>query len=74
MVSATKLCKCFSEAVKKKQYCWFYVCPNGGKDYHYKHALPPGQVSKSQKKALLDEEIEKISDKETGKISTEEEG
>jgi hypothetical protein len=46
--------------VEKKQYGWFWVCPNGGKDCHYRHALPPGYVLKSQMKALLEEESEKI--------------
>lgn len=55
------VCKYFLEAVEKKQYGWFWVCPNGGKDCHYRHALPPGYVLKSQMKALLEEETEKIS-------------
>ncbi|XP_072975965.1 zinc finger CCCH domain-containing protein 11 [Typha angustifolia] len=55
------VCKYFLDAVEKKQYGWFWVCPNGGKDCHYRHALPPGYVLKSQMKALLDEETEKIS-------------
>lgn len=55
------VCKYFLEAVEKRQYGWFWVCPNGGKDCHYRHALPPGYVMKSQMKALLDEEAEKIS-------------
>ncbi|XP_024024726.1 zinc finger CCCH domain-containing protein 11 [Morus notabilis] len=54
------VCKYFLEAVEKKQYGWFWVCPNGGKDCHYRHALPPGYVLKSQMKALLEEETEKI--------------
>ncbi|XVF75476.1 hypothetical protein PTKIN_Ptkin13bG0191000 [Pterospermum kingtungense] len=55
------VCKYFLEAVEKKQYGWFWVCPNGGKDCHYRHALPPGYVLKSQMKALLEEESEKLS-------------
>ncbi|KAJ4845900.1 hypothetical protein Tsubulata_026867 [Turnera subulata] len=54
------VCKYFLEAVEKKQYGWFWVCPNGGKDCHYRHALPPGYVLKSQMKALLEEEADKI--------------
>ena len=50
------MCKFFLEAVEKKQYGWFWVCPNGGKDCMYRHALPPGYVLKSQMKALLEEE------------------
>ncbi|PIN03716.1 putative protein, contains CCCH-type Zn-finger [Handroanthus impetiginosus] len=54
------VCKYFLEAVEKQQYGWFWVCPNGGKECHYRHALPPGYVLKSQMKALLEEESEKI--------------
>ncbi|XP_057981861.1 zinc finger CCCH domain-containing protein 11 [Malania oleifera] len=54
------VCKYFLEAVEKKQYGWFWDCPNGGKDCHYRHALPPGYVLKSQMKALLEEESEKM--------------
>lgn len=39
------ICKFFLEAVEKKQYGWFWQCPNGGKDCKYRHALPPGCVS-----------------------------
>ncbi|XP_078445130.1 zinc finger C-x8-C-x5-C-x3-H type family protein [Wolffia australiana] len=54
------VCKHFLEAVEKKQYGWFWTCPNGGKECHYRHALPPGYVLKSQMKALLEEEANKI--------------
>ncbi|CAK7325558.1 unnamed protein product [Dovyalis caffra] len=54
------VCKYFLEAVEKKQYGWFWACPNGGKDCHYRHALPPGYILKSQMKALLEEEANKI--------------
>nr|GLL34598.1 zinc finger CCCH domain-containing protein 11 [Ipomoea trifida]GMD31806.1 zinc finger CCCH domain-containing protein 11 [Ipomoea batatas]GMD34940.1 zinc finger CCCH domain-containing protein 11 [Ipomoea batatas]GME17086.1 zinc finger CCCH domain-containing protein 11 [Ipomoea batatas] len=55
------VCKHFLEAVEKKQYGWFWACPNGGKECHYRHALPPGYVLKSQMKALLEEEADKVS-------------
>ncbi|KAH6797727.1 Zinc finger C-x8-C-x5-C-x3-H type family protein [Perilla frutescens var. hirtella] len=58
---SAKVCKYFLEAVEKKQYGWFWACPNGGKECHYRHALPPGYVLKSQMKALLEEEANKIS-------------
>ncbi|KAG5557939.1 hypothetical protein RHGRI_008002 [Rhododendron griersonianum] len=54
------VCKYFLDAVEKKQYGWFWVCPNGSKECHYRHALPPGYVLKSQMKTLLEEEAEKI--------------
>ncbi|XP_023905774.1 zinc finger CCCH domain-containing protein 21 [Quercus suber] len=54
------VCKYFLDAVEKKQYGWFWSCPNGGKECHYRHALPPGYILKSQMKALLEEESDKI--------------
>ncbi|GKA05189.1 zinc finger CCCH domain-containing protein 11-like protein [Tanacetum coccineum] len=54
------VCKHFLEAVEKKQYGWFWVCPNGNKQCHYRHALPPGYILKSQMKALLEEESNKL--------------
>jgi hypothetical protein len=48
------------DAVERKQYGWFWQCPNGGKNCHYRHALPPGYVLKSQMKALLEEESDKM--------------
>ncbi|KAK9282766.1 hypothetical protein L1049_010987 [Liquidambar formosana] len=54
------VCKYFLDAVEKKQYGWFWVCPNGSKECHYRHALPPGYVLKSQMKALLEEESDKL--------------
>lgn len=56
----SQVCRYFLEAVEKKQYGWFWNCPNGDKDCHYRHALPPGYVLKSQMKALLEEEANKI--------------
>eukprot|EP00271_Cylindrocystis_brebissonii_P019915 TRINITY_DN632_c0_g3_i1.p1 TRINITY_DN632_c0_g3~~TRINITY_DN632_c0_g3_i1.p1 ORF type:complete len:399 (+),score=142.81 TRINITY_DN632_c0_g3_i1:380-1576(+) len=50
------VCKFFLEAVEKKQYGWFWTCPNGGQECPYRHALPQGYVLKSQMKALLEEE------------------
>lgn len=55
-----QVCKHFLDAVEKKQYGWFWSCPNGGKNCHYRHALPPGYVLKSQMKALLEEEADKM--------------
>jgi hypothetical protein len=49
------ICKHFLEAIEKKQYGWFWVCPGGGAECKYRHALPPGYVLKSQIKALAAE-------------------
>ena len=46
------ICKFFLEAVEKRQYGWFWSCPNG-RDCKYRHALPPGYVLPSQMKELL---------------------
>ncbi|KAH9970571.1 hypothetical protein BGW80DRAFT_1328580 [Lactifluus volemus] len=50
------VCKYFIEAVETQKFGWFWQCPNG-ELCQYRHALPPGFVLKSQKKAL--EEAEK---------------
>ncbi|KAG6643037.1 hypothetical protein CIPAW_09G181800 [Carya illinoinensis] len=62
------VCKYFLEAVEKKQYGWFWFYPNEGKDCHYRHALPLGYVLKSQMKAQLEEETEKITIEEEIKL------
>ncbi|KAM7273145.1 hypothetical protein ACFE04_027809 [Oxalis oulophora] len=54
------VCKHFLDAVEKKQYGWFWVCPNGGKTCHYRYALPKCYILISQMKALLEEEGEKM--------------
>ncbi|KAM0039194.1 putative transcription factor C3H family [Helianthus debilis subsp. tardiflorus] len=69
------VCKHFLEAVEKKQYGWFWVCPNGNKECHYRHALPPGYILKSQMKALLEEEANKLAiedeiEDQRGKLKT----
>lgn len=52
--SFLQVCKYFLEAVEKKQYGWFWVCPNGGKDCHYRHAL----LEEEAEKIPIEEEIE----------------
>ncbi|KAJ3515142.1 hypothetical protein NLJ89_g1951 [Agrocybe chaxingu] len=47
------VCKYFIEAIESQKYGWFWQCPNGD-NCQYRHALPPGFVLKSQKKALED--------------------
>ncbi|CEH14510.1 Uncharacterized conserved protein, contains CCCH-type Zn-finger [Ceraceosorus bombacis] len=51
-----KVCKYFLTAVEDGKYGWFWVCPNGGDNCMYRHALPPGFVLKSQRKAMEEEE------------------
>ncbi|KAI0833589.1 hypothetical protein BC628DRAFT_1344365 [Trametes gibbosa] len=49
------VCKFFIQAIESEKYGWFWECPNSD-NCHYRHALPPGFVLKSQKKALEDAE------------------
>uniref|UniRef100_A0A6G1SEY1 Zinc finger CCCH domain-containing protein 15 n=1 Tax=Aceria tosichella TaxID=561515 RepID=A0A6G1SEY1_9ACAR len=44
------ICKFFIEALENNKYGWFWECPNGGKQCHYRHALPPGFVLQKDKK------------------------
>jgi hypothetical protein len=67
------VCKYFIDAVEKRQYGWFWQCPNG-KDCKYRHALPPGYVLKSQMKQLLEEEaanaksVEEVIEEERARV------
>lgn len=69
----TIICKYFLDAVEKRQYGWFWQCPNG-KDCKYRHALPPGYVLKSQMKELLEAEaaaapsVEEVIEEERAKV------
>jgi len=49
------ICKFFLDAVEKRQYGWFWKCPNG-EACIYRHALPPGYVLKSEMQQMLAEE------------------
>jgi len=44
------VCKYFIDAVETGKYGWFWECPNG-ETCQYRHALPPGFILDSQKKA-----------------------
>jgi len=44
------ICKYFLDALENSKYGWFWVCPYGGNDCKYRHALPPGFVLKKDKK------------------------
>ncbi|THU89696.1 hypothetical protein K435DRAFT_728875 [Dendrothele bispora CBS 962.96] len=50
------VCKYFIQAIETQKYGWFWQCPNG-ENCQYRHALPPGFVLKSERKAK--EEAEK---------------
>lgn len=50
------VCKHFLEAIENNKYGWFWVCPGGGGECMYRHALPPGFVLKKDKKKEEKEE------------------
>ncbi|ORZ37392.1 hypothetical protein BCR44DRAFT_53496 [Catenaria anguillulae PL171] len=52
------VCKHFLNAIEDNKYGWFWVCPNGGDQCKYRHALPPGYVLKKKdaKKDASEEE------------------
>eukprot|EP00922_Rhytidocystis_sp_ex-Travisia-forbesii_P037779 GHVS01056276.1.p1 GENE.GHVS01056276.1~~GHVS01056276.1.p1 ORF type:complete len:355 (+),score=71.54 GHVS01056276.1:714-1778(+) len=54
------VCKHFVDAVEKKQYGWFWNCPNGGDNCKYRHCLPPGYVLKASADEEEDEEDEEL--------------
>ena len=54
------MCKHFLDAIESNKYGWFWVCPGGGDNCLYRHALPAGFVIKRDKKKEENEE-EKIS-------------
>jgi hypothetical protein len=41
-ILSMQVCKFFLDALEKRLYGWFWVCPNGGDKCQYRHALPPG--------------------------------
>lgn len=49
------VCKYFLDAVERRLYGWRWQCPNGD-TCHYRHALPPGFVLKSQQEKKEDKE------------------
>ncbi|KAI7808415.1 zinc finger CCCH domain-containing protein 15 [Triplophysa rosa] len=44
------VCKHFLDAIEINKYGWFWVCPGGGDNCMYRHALPVGFVLKKDKK------------------------
>eukprot|EP00922_Rhytidocystis_sp_ex-Travisia-forbesii_P037777 GHVS01056274.1.p1 GENE.GHVS01056274.1~~GHVS01056274.1.p1 ORF type:complete len:352 (+),score=81.03 GHVS01056274.1:714-1769(+) len=52
------VCKHFLDAVEKKHYGWFWICPNGGDNCKYRHCLPAGYVLKNISADDEDEEDE----------------
>ncbi|OCH88569.1 hypothetical protein OBBRIDRAFT_795108 [Obba rivulosa] len=49
------VCKYFIQAIETEKFGWFWECPNG-ESCQYRHALPPGFMLKSQRKAAEDAE------------------
>ena len=53
LISSQIVCKFFIDAIESQKFGWFWECPNG-QGCQYRHALPPGFVLRSQKKAAED--------------------
>lgn len=49
------VCKFFIQAIESEKFGWFWECPNG-ENCQYRHALPPGFMLKSQRKAAEEAE------------------
>eukprot|EP01098_Paradermamoeba_levis_P005267 TRINITY_DN2233_c0_g2_i1.p1 TRINITY_DN2233_c0_g2~~TRINITY_DN2233_c0_g2_i1.p1 ORF type:complete len:370 (-),score=161.94 TRINITY_DN2233_c0_g2_i1:42-1151(-) len=68
------VCKHFLDAIEKKKYGWFWVCPGGGVDCPYLHALPPGFVLKEKEKEPDEDEeeipIEELIEEQRLKLTT----
>ena len=63
------VCKHFLDAIERKLYGWFWVCPNGGHKCIYRHALPQGFILKKDLDAVrktdeVEERIEDVIDKQ----------
>eukprot|EP00922_Rhytidocystis_sp_ex-Travisia-forbesii_P052225 GHVS01077500.1.p1 GENE.GHVS01077500.1~~GHVS01077500.1.p1 ORF type:complete len:351 (-),score=103.67 GHVS01077500.1:190-1242(-) len=57
------VCKHFIDAVEKKQYGWFWICPSGGDGCKYRHCLPPGYILSNYDDDEDEEEAELMEDK-----------
>ncbi|KAF8340330.1 uncharacterized protein EI90DRAFT_3143820 [Cantharellus anzutake] len=54
------VCKYFIDAIESQKFGWFWTCPNDVAEKNgciYRHALPPGFMLKSQKKAMDAEKV-----------------
>lgn len=69
--ASEKICKYFLKAVEKKQWGWFWKCPNAER-CPYRHALPEGYVLDKDKKAAKIETraLEEVLEEERAKIIT----
>ncbi|XP_061464251.1 zinc finger CCCH domain-containing protein 15 [Rhineura floridana] len=67
------VCKYFLDAIENNKYGWFWVCPGGGDNCMYRHALPPGFVLKKDKKKEEKEEeisLEDLIEKERAALGS----
>ncbi|XP_060112984.1 zinc finger CCCH domain-containing protein 15 [Heteronotia binoei] len=67
------VCKYFLDAIENNKYGWFWVCPGGGDNCMYRHALPPGFVLKKDKKKEEKEEqisLEDLIEKERSALGS----
>ncbi|GMM35326.1 Tma46 protein [Saccharomycopsis crataegensis] len=63
-----KICKNFLQAVENGSYGWFWVCPDGGDNCKYRHAVPEGYVVRTKEQRRL----EQLAADSAPKISLEE--
>ena len=72
LISLSKVCKFFLEAIDKGLYGWFWTCPNGGDKCKYRHALPPGFILKKKEQKQDKDEIslEELIEEERAKLGT----
>ncbi|KAL0985609.1 hypothetical protein UPYG_G00159410 [Umbra pygmaea] len=67
------VCKYFLDAIENNKYGWFWVCPGGGDNCMYRHALPAGFVLKKDKKKETQEEeisLEELIEKERAALGS----
>lgn len=65
-----QVCKYFLDAIENNKYGWFWVCPGGGDNCMYRHALPPGFVLKKDKKKEEKEEEISLEELIENEVST----
>ena len=58
----TIICRHFLKAIEDGLYGWFWICPTGGDNCKYRHALPPGFVLKKKGSDKPNENVQSLED------------
>ena len=58
----TIICKHFLKAIEDGKYGWFWICPAGGDNCKYRHALPPGFVLKKKDTGNENKNVQSLED------------